>query len=100
MMQVLENVIYTPREVARLMKLSSITIERKIRSGELKALKIGKNYRFLGRDILSLFSWERRFDQVVERVRQDIRRRGVSLEEVEKVIQKVRSAHKKESVIA
>ncbi len=100
MMQVLENVIYTPREVARLMKLSSITIERKIRSGELKALKIGKNYRFLGRDILSLFSWERRFDQVVERVRQDIRRRGVSLEEVEKAIQKVRSAHKKESVIA
>lgn len=52
-----EQAVYTTAEAARLLKLAPITVERQIRRGELKAVKFGKGYRLLGRDLLALFDW-------------------------------------------
>ena len=46
-----EQAVYTTAEAARLLKLAPITVERQIRRGELKAVKFGKGYRLLGRDL-------------------------------------------------
>jgi excisionase family DNA binding protein len=37
--------VYTPAEVAKILKLSQETIRRKMRSGELKAYKEGRLWR-------------------------------------------------------
>jgi len=41
----------TVQQVADELQLSVITIRRKIRSGELKAYKIGKSYRITDEDV-------------------------------------------------
>ena len=46
--------LYTTEEVAGLLKVSVITIRRYIKSGKLKASKIGKDYRIKESDIESL----------------------------------------------
>lgn len=55
---IVENSVYDPREAARILGLSPVTMERKIRRGEIKAARIGKQYRLLGRDLLELLQWE------------------------------------------
>ncbi len=56
-MEIQEKAIYTTGEVAQILKLSTITVGRKIRRGEIPATKIGKGYRMLGNDILEVFGW-------------------------------------------
>ncbi len=58
MVQLNEAAVYTTAEAAKLLKLSAVTVERQIRRGELKAVKFGKGYRLLGRDLLALFNWQ------------------------------------------
>lgn len=58
MVQLNEAAVYTTAEAAKLLKLSSVTVERQIRRGALKAVKFGKGYRLLGRDLLALFNWQ------------------------------------------
>lgn len=55
---IVKNAVYDPREAARILGLSPVTMERKIRRGEIKAARIGKQYRLLGRDLLDLLQWE------------------------------------------
>ena len=49
-----EKEIYTPQETVSILKISDSTFRRLIRSGVLRAAKIGGQYRVLGREILSL----------------------------------------------
>lgn len=58
-MEVQERTIYTTAEVAQILKLSPVTVERKIRRGEIPAIKIGRKYRLIGDDILGLFGWRK-----------------------------------------
>jgi len=53
-----KNDIMTSREVMAYLKISKPTLYRMIRIGDLKAVKIGKNYRFLKRDIDRLLNGE------------------------------------------
>ena len=46
--------LYTTEQVAKLLQVSVITIRRYIKSGKLKASKIGKDYRIKESDIDSL----------------------------------------------
>ncbi|MBU1262708.1 helix-turn-helix domain-containing protein [bacterium] len=55
MMEIQEGAVYTTAEVAKFLKLSPVTVERKIRRGEMPGTKIGSEYRLLGDDILGLF---------------------------------------------
>ena len=41
----------TPREVADLLRVSSMTVYRLIKPGELRAVRVGKAYRILEEDV-------------------------------------------------
>jgi excisionase family DNA binding protein len=51
---IVKNDIMTSREVMAYLKISKPTLYRMIQDGDLKAVKIGKNYRFLKQDIENL----------------------------------------------
>lgn len=52
------NAIYTTNETEVLLKISNSTIKRLLKNGILKANKVGKQYRILGKEILRLISPE------------------------------------------
>lgn len=55
-MEINENEIYTPEEVTRILKISPSTMSRLIKSGLIRAAKVGKQYRILGKEILRMVS--------------------------------------------
>jgi len=50
------HAVYTTSEVEKILKVSNSTIKRLLKSGLLKANKVGKQYRILGLEILKLVS--------------------------------------------
>lgn len=50
------NEVYTPLETEQLLKVSKSTIKRLIKSGLLKANKIGKQHRIMGHNIIKMLS--------------------------------------------
>jgi excisionase family DNA binding protein len=57
-MQIDPNEVYTTAEAEKLLKVSNSTIKRLLKSGLLKANKIGKQYRILGHELLKMLSPE------------------------------------------
>ena len=43
--------LLTPREVAEVMRVSTMTVYRLIKSGELRAIRVGKHLRIRGNDV-------------------------------------------------
>ncbi len=58
MEEIKENTIYTTEETGALLKISPSTMKRLLKKGLIKANKIGRQYRILGREILRLVSPE------------------------------------------
>jgi excisionase family DNA binding protein len=52
------NAIYTTDEAKDFLKVSESTIKRLLKSGILRANKVGRQYRILGKEILKLISPE------------------------------------------
>jgi excisionase family DNA binding protein len=52
------NAVYTTDEAEVLLKISNSTIKRMLKNGILKANKVGKQYRIMGKEILRLVSPE------------------------------------------
>lgn len=52
------NIVYTTSETEALLKISNSTIKRLLKNGMLRANKVGKQYRILGKEILRLISPE------------------------------------------
>ncbi len=48
---VFEEQLLTVGEVAQIMRVSNMTVYRLIKSGQLSAIRVGKNFRLRGRDI-------------------------------------------------
>lgn len=46
--------IYTSEEAASFLRLDQETVLRKLRSGEIQATKVGRQWRIIGKNILSL----------------------------------------------
>lgn len=46
-----DDQLWTVAEVAAHMRVSKMTVYRLIKSGELPALRVGKNFRIRGRDL-------------------------------------------------
>ena len=44
--------LLTPREVAEVMRVSTMTVYRLIKSGELPAMRVGKHLRIRGNDVV------------------------------------------------
>lgn len=58
MEEIKPNGIYTTNETEALLKISNSTIKRLLKNGILRANKVGKQYRILGKEILILISPE------------------------------------------
>ncbi len=50
--------VYTTKETQDILKISESTIKRLLKSGILRANKVGKQYRIMGKEILRLISPE------------------------------------------
>ncbi|HWH31486.1 MAG TPA: helix-turn-helix domain-containing protein [Egibacteraceae bacterium] len=46
-----DDILLTVAEVAQHMRVSNMTVYRLIKSGQLPALRVGKNFRIRGRDL-------------------------------------------------
>jgi excisionase family DNA binding protein len=51
-----QNEVYTPAETRAILKVSSSTMTRMIKSGLIRAAKVGKQYRIMGKEILRVLS--------------------------------------------
>ncbi len=58
MPEIKPNEVYTTEETQKLLKISNSTVKRMLKSGLLRANKIGKQYRIMGHEILTLLSPE------------------------------------------
>ena len=56
MAEIKPNEVYTSGETEQLLKVSYSTLKRMVKKGLVKGAKIGGQYRFLGHDLLQLFS--------------------------------------------
>jgi len=55
-MKIHEDVIYTPKETQAYLKVSQSTMTRMMKSGLIRAAKVGKQYRIFGKEILRVIS--------------------------------------------
>lgn len=55
-MKIQEETIYTPKETQAYLKVSQSTMARMLRSGLIRAAKVGKQYRIFGKEILRVIS--------------------------------------------
>jgi excisionase family DNA binding protein len=56
MAEINPNEVYTTDETRELLKISTSTIKRMLKSGAIRANKVGGQYRILGKEILRLIS--------------------------------------------
>jgi excisionase family DNA binding protein len=54
--EILPNAIYTTLEARNAMKISNSTIKRLLKTGLIRANKVGRQYRILGKEILRVVS--------------------------------------------
>lgn len=52
------NAVYTTEEAQKLLRVSNSTMKRMLKKGLIKANKVGRQYRILGKEILRLISPE------------------------------------------
>ena len=56
MAEIRPNEVYTTQEAQELLKISNSTMKRLLKHGLIRANKIGKQYRILGHELLSMLS--------------------------------------------
>lgn len=56
--EIIPNAVYTTSETKDLLKISTSTMKRLLKHGIIKANKVGKQYRILGKEILKIVSPE------------------------------------------
>ncbi len=54
--EIKENAVYTTDEVQQMLRISESTMKRMLKRGILRANKIGRQYRILGKEVLRLIS--------------------------------------------
>ncbi|MCM8776629.1 MAG: helix-turn-helix domain-containing protein [Candidatus Omnitrophica bacterium] len=57
-MEIIENEVYTQRETQAILKVSSSTVMRMIKKGLIRAAKVGRQYRIMGKELLRILSPE------------------------------------------
>ena len=57
-MEIKENEVYTHEETRTLLKVSSSTVTRMVKKGLIRAAKVGKQYRIMGKELLRILSPE------------------------------------------
>jgi excisionase family DNA binding protein len=54
--EIKQNAVYTTQETQDLLKISNSTIKRMLKTGLIRANKVGGQYRILGKEILRVVS--------------------------------------------
>ncbi len=54
--EIKENAVYTPKESQEILKVSPSTMTRMIKNGLIRAAKVGKQYRIMGKELLRVLS--------------------------------------------
>lgn len=77
MSEIKPNEVYTPKEAEALLKVSNSTMKRMLKSGLLRANKVGKQYRILGHEMLRVLSpeVEHKAVEVYQKVKSTVRER-------------------------
>lgn len=57
-MEIHENEVYTHEETQAILKVSASTVTRMIKKGLIRAAKVGKQYRIMGKELLRVLSPE------------------------------------------
>ncbi|MDZ4677663.1 MAG: helix-turn-helix domain-containing protein [Oligoflexia bacterium] len=70
MLEIKDNQIYTREEAEKLLQISQSTMRRLIKSGVIRAAKIGGQYRILGAELLRQFLPPTGYETVREVYRQ------------------------------
>ena len=55
-MEIKENEVYTTTDVQKILKISESTTMRMLKTGLIKAAKVGKQYRVMGKELLRIVS--------------------------------------------
>ncbi len=55
-MEIKEGEVYTHEEVQAILKVSSSTVTRMIKKGLIRAAKVGKQHRIMGKELLRILS--------------------------------------------
>ena len=55
-MEINENEVYTTAEMQEILKISQSTAMRMLKTGWIRAAKVGKQYRIMGKELLRLLS--------------------------------------------
>ena len=55
-MEIKENEAYTHEETQAILKVSASTVTRMIKKGLIRAAKVGKQYRIMGKELLRVLS--------------------------------------------
>ncbi len=55
-MEINENEVYTTAEMQQILKISQSTAMRMLKTGLIRAAKVGKQYRIMGKELLRLVS--------------------------------------------
>ena len=55
-MSIKKDEVYTPEEARLILKVSSTTVIRLIKKGLIRAARVGKQYRIMGKELLRLVS--------------------------------------------
>ncbi len=55
-MEIKRNEVYTPQEVQKILKVSSSTVMRMIKAKLIRAARVGKQYRIMGKELLRVVS--------------------------------------------
>lgn len=75
MIEINPNGIYTTQETKDILKISTSTIKRMLKSGVIRANKIGGQYRILGKELLRLISpsVERQAVKTYQRIKKKVK---------------------------
>ncbi len=55
-MEIKENEVFTTADVEKILKISHSTMMRLLKNDQIHAVKVGKQYRIMGKEILRLVS--------------------------------------------
>lgn len=70
------NAVYTTEETEVLLKISNSTMKRLLKNGAIRANKVGRQYRILGKEILRLISPE--VEKKAEKAYMNIKKKAVN----------------------
>jgi excisionase family DNA binding protein len=58
LVEIKQNEVYTHEETQAILKVSASTVTRMIKKGLIRAAKVGKQYRIMGKELLRVLSPE------------------------------------------